>query len=112
MVTIPDGAYSLEQIEAAVNRVALADATFRAAVEKEMAPTLLADSDVDGAWAGLGTHSADDGPGGAFPGALPRWRHLARRVRVLHGNQPHFLRGLHANIRGSPSTYTLPLARL
>eukprot|EP01046_Picozoa_sp_COSAG06_P059854 COSAG06_NODE_12524_length_1369_cov_1.514961_1_plen_29_part_01 len=29
MVTIPDGAYSLEQIEAAVNRVALADATFR-----------------------------------------------------------------------------------
>jgi hypothetical protein len=32
LVTIPDGAYSLEQIEAAVNRVALADATFRAAV--------------------------------------------------------------------------------
>jgi hypothetical protein len=57
LVTIPDGAYSLEQIEAAVNRVALADATFRAAVEKEMAPTLLADPDVDGAWAGLGTHS-------------------------------------------------------
>ena len=57
VVTIPDGAYSLEQIEAAVSRAALANATFRAAVEKEMAPTLLADPDVDGAWAGLGTHS-------------------------------------------------------
>ena len=43
------------------------------------------------------TASADDGSGGAFPGALPRWRRLARRVHVLHGNQPHFMRRLRAN---------------
>ena len=37
----------------------------------------------------------------AFPGALPRRRRLARRVCVLHGNQPHFLRGLHASMRAA-----------
>ena len=46
------------------------------------------------------TTSADDGPGGAFPGALPRWRRLARRVRVLHGNQPHFMTRLRARDLG------------
>ena len=55
------------------------------------------------------TTSADDGPGGAFPGALPRWRRLARRVRVLHGNQPHFMRRLRASSVAARVHTQLPL---
>ena len=48
----------------------------------------------------------------AFPGALPRRRRLARRVCVLHGNQPHFLRGLHASMRQPKYIHIAPCQAL
>ena len=45
----------------------------------------------------------------AFPGALPRRRRLARRASVLHGNQPHLSRGLHASMRAAQEHTYCPL---
>ena len=103
--TIPDGAYTLEQIEQAVSRAVLADATFKAAIEKELTPVKLADPDGNGTWADLGTYEFTKT--GADGAADQKYRKIVGFEAALYINRCRMTPASHTRVESGALFLTL-----